>query len=73
MKRAKEELKDVARQLGLPVQTYHYWLNKVDVCDLKNLEAVVEVARKYAKREEWSTGNLETFKKHVEDRRKEKK
>lgn len=73
IKRAKEELKDVARQLGLPVQTYHYWLNKVDTCSLEALDTVVEQSRKYAKREEWNTGNLETFKKHVEDRRKEKK
>ena len=73
MKRAKEELRDVARQLGLPVQTYHYWLNKVDTCDLEVLDNIVEQARKYAKREEWNTGNLETFKKHVENRKKEKK
>lgn len=73
VKRAKEELKDVARQLGLPVQTYHYWLNKVDTCSLEVLDTIVEQSRKYAKREEWNTGSLETFKKHVEDRRKEKK
>lgn len=73
VKRAKEELKGVARQLGLPVQTYHYWLNKVDTCSLEVLDTIVEQSRKYAKREEWNTGSLETFKKHVEDRRKEKK
>lgn len=73
IKRAKEEFKDIARQLGLLVQTYHYWLNKIDTCDLENLDSIVEKARKYAKREEWNTGSLETFKKHVEDRRKEKK
>lgn len=73
VKRAKEELKDVARQLGLPVQTYHYWLNEVDRCPDSQLDMIVEQARKYAKREEWNTGSLETFKKHVEDRKKEKK
>lgn len=73
VKRAKEELKDVARQLGLPVQTYHYWLNEVDCCPDNQLDTIVEQARKYAKREEWNTGNLETFKERVEKRRKENK
>lgn len=73
VKRAKEELKDVARQLGLPVQTYHYWLYKVDTCSLEALDSIVEQSHKYAKREEWNTGSLETFKEHIEKRRKEKK
>lgn len=73
VKRAKEEFKGIARQLGLSVQTYHYWLDKVDNCDLEDLDYIVEKSRKYAKREEWNTGNMETFKKHIEQRRAELK
>lgn len=71
--RAKEEFKGLARQLGLSVQTYHYWLNEVDYCPDDELDMIIEQARKYAKREEWSTGNMETFKKHIEKRRAELK
>jgi hypothetical protein len=73
VKRAKEEFKDIARLLGLSVQTYHYWLNEVDYCPDNQLDMIVEQARKYAKREEWNNSNLETFKKHVEKRRAELK
>jgi hypothetical protein len=73
VKRAKEEFKGIARQLGLSVQTYHYWLNEVDYCPDDELDMIIEQARKYAKREEWSTGNMETFKKHIEKRRAELK
>lgn len=71
VKRAKEEFKDIARQLGLSVQTYHHWLNKIDICDIKKLDFVVEQARKYAKREEWNMGNMETLKEHIQKRREE--
>lgn len=71
VKRAKEEFKGIARQLGLSVQTYHYWLKEVDCCYDCELDMIVEQARKYAKREEWNNSNLETFKAHVEKRRKE--
>lgn len=76
VKRAKEEFRGIARQLGLSVQTYHYWLDKIDTLefdDVDDLNEIVEQARKYAKREEWNTGNMETFKKHIEQRRAELK
>lgn len=74
VKKAKEQFKGIARDLGLPVQTYHYWLDKVDTCeDLEYLDDIVEKSRKYAKREEWNMGNMETFKKHVEKRKAELK
>ncbi len=71
-RRAKEELSDVARQLGESVQTYKYWLGLIDKVETQEeFEAVRQVAGKYAKREEWSAGNIETFRKHVEDKKKE--
>lgn len=71
-KKAKEELADVARQLGESVKTYHYWLNLIDSTQTQEeFEAVRQIAGKYAKREEWSAGNIETFRKHVEDKKKE--
>lgn len=71
MKRAKEEFKDIVRQLGLSVQTYHYWLNEIDTCDINRLDGIVEQARKYARREEWNMGNMETLKAHIQKRREE--
>ena len=73
VKRAKEEFKGIARQLGLNVQTYNYWLYQVDNSSANDLDMIVETARKYAKREEWNMSNMETFKKHVEKRRAELK
>lgn len=73
VKRAKEEFKDIARQLGLSVQTYHYWLNEIDTCDINRLDGIIEQARKYAKREEWNMGNMETLKAHIQKRREETK
>jgi hypothetical protein len=76
VKRAKEEFRGIARQLGSSVQTYHYWLDKIDTLefdDVDDLNEIVEQARKYAKREEWNMSNIETFKKHVEKRRAELK
>lgn len=71
-KKAKEELADVARLLGESVKTYHYWLNMVDKVETKEeFEEVRKIAGKYAKREDWSAGNIETFKKHIEDKKKE--
>ena len=69
--KAKEQLKDVAISLGKLVQTYSYWLDMVDNCNPADFNRIVELARMYAKRELWSTGNLETFKEHVEKRKKE--
>ena len=72
--KAKEELTDVARLLGQPVQTYHYWLKMVDSTENEDdFNEVVNIAREYARREQWSAGNLETFKKHVEDKKKQLK
>lgn len=71
-KKAKEELADVARQLGESVKTYHYWLNLIDSAETKeDFERIRLVAGKYAKREDWSAGNIETFKKHIEEKKKE--
>lgn len=69
--KAKTVLRDVALSLGKPVQTYHYWLGVIDKCEKEEFDGFVELARMYAKREQWSTGNLETFKEHVEKRKKE--
>ena len=70
--KAKEMFKDIARQLGESVQTYHYWLDMVKNCQNKeDFEEVVVMARKYAQREEWSRGNLETFKNTVEKKKEE--
>lgn len=70
--KAKELLKDVARQIGQSVQTYHYFLGLVKNCDNKDdLEEITAKAREYAKREEWNAGNLQTFKENVEKKQKE--
>lgn len=70
--KAKELLKDVARQIGQSVQTYHYFLGLVKNCDNKDdFEEITAKAREYAKREEWSAGNLQTFKENVEKKQKE--
>lgn len=71
--KAKEMFKDIAISLGKPVQTYHYWLDKIDNSTKENYDNLVNYARLYAKREQWSTGNLETFKEHVEKKKKELK
>lgn len=72
--KAKEMFKDIAISLGKPVQTYEYWLEKIDECVYEDsLTEVVDIARTYAKRENWSTGNLETFKQHIEKKKKELK
>ena len=70
--KAKEQFADIARQLGQPVQTYHFWLDKIDACTSKaELDEVRAYALQYYKREQWNTGNLETFKKHVADKQAE--
>ena len=70
--KAKDLLKDVARQIGQSVQTYHYFLGLVKNCDNKDdFEEITAKAREYAKREEWSAGNLQTFKENVEKKQKE--
>lgn len=70
--KAKEELADVARQLGDSVKTYQYWLGLIDSADNKqDFEEVLNIAREYAYREQWSAGNVETFKEHIEKKRKE--
>lgn len=71
-KLAKEQFADIARQLGESCQTYHFWLEKVDTCTSKEeLDDVLSYAGTYYKREQWNTGNYETFKKHVADKRAE--
>lgn len=73
-KKAKEELADVARQLGESVKTYHYWLNLIDSVKTKeDFEEVRTIAGKYAKREDWSAGNIETFKEHIKKKQEELK
>lgn len=68
--RAKEQFADIARQLGAPVQTYHFWLEKIDACqNLAELEDVHNHAKVYYAREQWSTGNAETYKKHLADKK----
>lgn len=70
--KAKELLKDVARQIGQYVQTYYYFLELVKTCDNKyDFVEITVKAREYAKREEWSAGNLQTFKENVEKKQKE--
>lgn len=72
--RAKEQFADIARQLGAPVQTYHFWLEKIDACqNLVELEEVHNYAKTYYVREQWSTGNIETYKKHLADKKAELK
>lgn len=73
-KMAKEQFADIARRLGENVQTYHFWLDKIDACQsLDELENIRTLATTYYKREQWSTGNAETFKKHIEAKRAELK
>lgn len=70
--KAKEQLADVARLLGESVKTYHYWLGLIDSVETKeDFEEVKNLAGIYYKREQWSAGNLETFRKHVKDKKKE--
>jgi len=70
VQRAKEQFADIARKLGETVQTYHFWLGKIDACKtLEELEEVHAYANTYYKREQWSTGNLETYKKHLADKK----
>lgn len=72
--KAKEQLADIARLLGALVQTYHYWLKMVDSSENEEeFNEVVNIAREYARREQWSAGNVETFKKHVEEKKKQLK
>lgn len=72
--KAKEQLADIARLLGESVQTYHYWVEMIDGCGTKeDFQEVYSISVKYAKREQWSAGSVETFKKHVEEKKKELK
>lgn len=74
VEKAKEVLKPVAQQLGIPVQTYEYWLGRIDWADdMILLKGVVKNARNAAKREAWNTGKLETMKEHIEKKEKELK
>lgn len=69
---AKEQFADISRQLGMFVQTYKFWLGKIDEAKTKEeLEEVRGLATTYCKREQWSQGNIETFKKHIEDKKKQ--
>lgn len=70
--KAKEQLADVAHLLGYSVKTYHYWLEMIDKTQTKEeFEEVKNLAGIYYKREQWSAGNIETFKKHVEEKKKQ--
>ena len=70
--KAKEMFKDVARQLGITVQTYEYFLGLIKSVDNSDdFEEALSMARKYAKREEWNQGNMKTFLENVEKKRKE--
>lgn len=74
VEKAKEVLKPVAQQLGISVQTYEYWLGRVDWADdIILLNFVAKNAHNAAKREAWNTGKLETMKEHIEKKRKELK
>ena len=72
VEKAKEVLKPVAQQLGIPVQTYEYWLGRIDWADdMILLKGVVKNARNAAKREGWNTGKLETMAKHIKAKENE--
>lgn len=70
----KAQLDNVAGLLGKDCILYHYFLDKVDSCDfIEFLDTIKEEARKYAKRERWNQGQLETFKQHCDKKEKELK
>lgn len=70
--KAREVLKPVAQQLGIPVQTYEYWLGKVDYASNPiELTVFAKNAHVYAKREAWNQGKLQTMKEHVEKKKTE--
>ena len=72
VEKAKEVLKPVAQQLGIPVQTYEYWLGRIDWAQcMIELEGVLKNTRRNAKREGWNTGKLETIAKHAEKKKQE--
>lgn len=69
---AREQFADVARKLGESVQTYHYWLGKIDGAETQEeLDEFRTLASTYCKREGWNQGNIETLKKHLADKKKE--
>lgn len=67
----KEQLDNVAGLLGKDYILYPMFMESVDNCTTKEqVEQVKAEARIYAKRERWNQGQLETFKKHCEDKLK---
>lgn len=68
----KEQLDNVAGLLGKDCILYQYFLDEVDKCGYAILlENIIQEARMYAKRERWNQGQLETFKKHCEQKKEE--
>lgn len=57
--KAKDKLKDVALKISETVRTNGYWVEKIKECKEKTeLEKVLIMARKYAKRENWNADIL---------------
>lgn len=72
--RAKEEFKEIAIRLGESVQTYEYWISRIrGSTHTLELNYIARFAKKYAQREMWNTGKLETLKKNIEEKSKELK
>lgn len=71
-KNNRQQLDTVAGLLGKEYILYQFFMDKVDMCRTKEeLLDIRNEARKYAKRELWNQGQMETFKKHCDDKLKE--
>ena len=71
VEKAKEVLKPIAMQLGRPVQTYQYWLEGIDWINHPiDLKVKLPLIKKYMERENWNQGQIETIKKHIEEKKK---
>lgn len=67
----KEQLDTVAALIGKNYTLYHMYLDVLDQAKtIEDLERIKEEARFYAKREQWSQGNLATFKGKCEEIKK---
>lgn len=72
--KAKEQFRDIAIRLGESVQTYEYWITRIkNSTHTLELNYIARFAKKYAQREMWNTGKLETLKKNIEEKGKELK
>lgn len=70
--KAKEQFKNIAVMLGESVQTYQYWIDRIDLADNPyELTYLRKTSKKYAVRELWNQGKVETIKKHIEKKEKE--